>query len=121
LIRCAPLGVAPLQFVRFAVTTASLAVSRLLGRDVPDDANFTLPLGVANVERPGQDVTIVSYGRPLARVVRPAVDALVKDHGIDVELIDIRTLRPLDVNTIVQSVKKTKTNATVTYKLKKTE
>src|SRR5436190_5977699 len=75
--------------------------------DVPDDKDFTLPLGVANVERPGSDVTIVSYGRPLARVVRQSVEALVNDHGIDVELIDVRTLRPLDVNTIVESVKKT--------------
>jgi pyruvate dehydrogenase E1 component beta subunit len=41
-------------------------------------------------------VTIISYGRPLQRVVRAAVEALVKDHGIDVELIDLRTLRPLD-------------------------
>jgi pyruvate dehydrogenase E1 component beta subunit len=76
--------------------------------DVPDAvADFTLPLGVANVEREGKDVTLVSYGRPLQRVVRPAVQHLVNDHGIDVELIDIRTLRPLDVNTIVNSVKKT--------------
>src|SRR2546423_7034084 len=75
--------------------------------EVPDDREFTLPLGVANVERAGADVTVVSSGRPLQRVVRPAVDALVKDHGIDVELIDVRTLRPLDVDTIVNSVKKT--------------
>jgi pyruvate dehydrogenase E1 component beta subunit len=75
--------------------------------EVPDDKDFTLPLGVAKVERSGSDVTIVSYGRPLARVVRPSVEALVNDHGIDVELIDVRTLRPLDVNTIVESVKKT--------------
>src|SRR3954469_12168270 len=75
--------------------------------EVPDDPDFTLPLGVANVEREGADVTIVSYGRPLSRVVRPSVDVLVNEHGIDVELIDIRTLRPLDVNTIVESVKKT--------------
>ena len=74
--------------------------------DVPDD-EYTLPLGVANVEREGKDITIVSYGRPLQRVVRPAAEHLVNDHGIDVELIDIRTLRPLDVNTIVNSVKKT--------------
>src|ERR1700742_634200 len=43
--------------------------------EVPDDKDFTLPLGVANVERQGSDVTIVSYGRPLARVVRPSVEA----------------------------------------------
>src|SRR5919112_185413 len=74
--------------------------------EVPDDADFTLPIGVANVEREGKDLTIVSYGRPLQRVVRPAVEALEKDHGIDAELIDVRTLRPLDVNTILASIKK---------------
>jgi pyruvate dehydrogenase E1 component beta subunit len=75
--------------------------------EVPDDPDFTLPLGVANVERQGADVTVVSYGRPLSRVVRQAVQALAADHGIDVELIDVRTLRPLDVKTVVESVKKT--------------
>jgi pyruvate dehydrogenase E1 component beta subunit len=74
--------------------------------EVPE-GEFTLPLGVANVERTGKDVTIVSYGRPLSRVVRPAVEHLVADHGIDAEVIDLRTLRPLDVNTVVNSVKKT--------------
>jgi pyruvate dehydrogenase E1 component beta subunit len=74
---------------------------------VPDDADFTLPIGVAKVEREGADVTIISYGRPLQRVVRPAVEALVNDHGIDVELIDARTLRPLDTETMLKSIKKT--------------
>ncbi len=74
--------------------------------EVPD-GDFTLPLGVANVEREGKDVTVISYGRPLQRVVRASVEALVKDHGIDVELIDLRTLRPLDTQTIINSVKKT--------------
>lgn len=74
--------------------------------EVPDE-EYLLPLGVANVEREGADVTIVSYGRPLQRVVRPAVDALVNQHDIDVELIDLCTLRPLDTETIVNSVKKT--------------
>jgi len=75
--------------------------------DVPDDKDFTLPIGIANVERQGSDLTILSYGRPLSRVVRPAVEALEKDHGIDAELIDLRTLRPLDVKTILASIKKT--------------
>src|ERR1041385_7997814 len=44
--------------------------------EVPDHRDYLLPLGVANVEREGKDVTIVSYGRPLSRVVRPAVDHL---------------------------------------------
>jgi pyruvate dehydrogenase E1 component beta subunit len=71
------------------------------------DGDFTLPLGLAEIEREGSEVTIVSYGRPLQRVVRSAVNALVNDHAIDVELIDVRTLRPLDVETIVNSIKKT--------------
>src|SRR5688500_7738678 len=72
--------------------------------EVPEDPDFTLPIGIANVEREGKDVTIVSYGRPLQRIVRPSVDHLINDHGLDPEVIDIRTLRPLDVNTIVNSV-----------------
>jgi pyruvate dehydrogenase E1 component beta subunit len=75
--------------------------------EVPDDKEFLLPIGVANVERTGADVTLISYGRPLQRVVRPAVNALVNDHGIDVELIDLRTLRPLDIPTLLASIKKT--------------
>src|SRR5437660_3914177 len=66
--------------------------------EVPDDADFTLPLGVANIEREGKDVTLISYGRPLQRVVRKSVEELVNE-GIDVELIDVRTLRPLDAQT----------------------
>src|SRR5271155_292807 len=57
--------------------------------EVPEDKDFTLPLGVANIERPGKDVTLLSYGRPLQRVVRNSVEHLVQDHGIDVELIDL--------------------------------
>lgn len=74
--------------------------------DVPEE-EYTLPLGKANVEREGKDLTIVSYGRPLQRVVRDAVAALVNDHGLDPEVIDVQTLRPLDTATIVESVKKT--------------
>lgn len=82
---------------------------KMLGEkgEVSDDADFTVPIGVANVEREGKDLTIISYGRPLQRVVRDAVAALEKDHGIDAELIDIRTLRPLDVPAILKSIKKT--------------
>lgn len=69
--------------------------------------DYTLPLGVACIERPGADATVISYGRPLQRVVRPAVDMLVKEHNIDVELIDLRTLRPLDTQTIIDSVTRT--------------
>lgn len=74
--------------------------------EVPDGPDFYLPLGVANIERPGAEVTVVSYGRPLQRVVRPAVKELL-DQGVDVELIDVRTLRPLDRSAIVDSIRKT--------------
>ena len=74
--------------------------------EVPAD-QYLLPLGTANVEREGAQVTVISYGSPLQRVVRPAVEHLQTDHGIDVELIDVRTLRPLDVDTIADSVRKT--------------
>jgi pyruvate dehydrogenase E1 component beta subunit len=73
--------------------------------DVPG-GDFTLPIGKANVEREGSQITLLSYGRPLQRVVRTAVGALVEE-GIDVELIDLQTLRPLDVETILTSIKKT--------------
>jgi len=74
--------------------------------EVPEGEHL-VPLGIANVERTGSDVTIISYGRPLQRVVRPAVAALANDHGIDAELIDLRSLRPLDVPTLLESIKKT--------------
>jgi pyruvate dehydrogenase E1 component beta subunit len=74
--------------------------------EVPDE-EFYLPIGRAKIEREGADVTVISYGRALQRVVRPAVEALINDHSIDVELIDVRTLRPLDKPTLIESVKKT--------------
>ena len=74
--------------------------------EVPEE-EYTLPIGKAKIEREGNDITIISYGRPLQRVVRSAVEALANDHGIDVELIDVRTLRPLDSQTLIESVKKT--------------
>lgn len=85
-----------------------LESEKMLGEkgEVPSE-EYTIPLGIANVERQGADVTIVSYGRPLQRVVRPAVDALVNDHNIDVELIDLRSLRPLDTKTLINSIRKT--------------
>ena len=74
--------------------------------EVPDEEYF-VPIGKAKVEREGADVTVISYGRPLQRVVRAAVESLVANEGIDVELIDVRTLRPLDTETIINSIRKT--------------
>jgi pyruvate dehydrogenase E1 component beta subunit len=73
--------------------------------DVPDDPDFVLPIGKAKVERTGTHVTITAY----SRMVQVALDAaeLLKAEGIEAEVINLRTIRPLDTATIVNSVKKT--------------
>ena len=72
--------------------------------EVPEE-EYTIPLGVADIKRTGKDVTVVTYGRMLPRVLEAAEEA-AKD-GIDVEVIDPRTLVPLDIETIKNSVIKT--------------
>ena len=72
--------------------------------EVPE-GEYVLPIGVADVKRVGSDVTIVSFGKILKEAFK-AADALQKE-GISCEVIDLRTIRPLDVNTIFESVKKT--------------
>ena len=72
---------------------------------VPEE-EYLIPLGKADVKRAGKDVTIVSFGKMIPRVVMPAVLQLEKE-GIDVEVIDLRTVRPIDYATVVESVKKT--------------
>jgi pyruvate dehydrogenase E1 component beta subunit len=72
--------------------------------EVPD-GEFTLPIGVSDIKRPGRDVTIVSYSRML-HVALGAADELAKT-GIECEVIDLRTLRPLDMAPVYASVEKT--------------
>ena len=72
--------------------------------EVPDDAEPT-PLGVAQIVREGRDCTIVAYSR-MTHVAMDAANELSK-RGIEVEIVDLRSLRPLDEDTIVASVKKT--------------
>ena len=72
--------------------------------EVPD-GEFTLPIGVAEIKRKGSDVTIVSFGKIIKEVYK-AADAL-EEEGIECEVIDLRTIRPMDYNTIFNSVKKT--------------
>ena len=67
---------------------------------------YTLPLGKAEVLRQGKDVTLVSYGQPLYMCVQ-ACEAAEKDFGVQVELIDLRTLYPWDKGTVLGSVRKT--------------
>ncbi|MBD1397624.1 pyruvate dehydrogenase complex E1 component subunit beta [Pontibacter sp. JH31] len=72
--------------------------------EVPEE-EYTIPIGVADVKREGSDVTIVSFGK-MMKVVLAAADELAKD-GIDAEVIDLRTVRPIDYKTLIESVKKT--------------
>lgn len=73
---------------------------------VPDDPSFSLPLGEADVKRPGKDATVVTYGRGVFDALT-AADQLAGE-GIDVEVLDLRTLVPLDTDKIIESVGKTK-------------
>jgi pyruvate/2-oxoglutarate/acetoin dehydrogenase E1 component/TPP-dependent pyruvate/acetoin dehydrogenase alpha subunit len=72
---------------------------------VPDE-DYIVPLGVADVKRPGSDVTIVSYSRMVMRSLE-AAKVLAESHGIEAEVIDLRTLKPMDVCTVAASVRKT--------------
>ena len=69
------------------------------------DGEFLVPIGKANVRQKGSDVTIVSFGKIL-KTVHAAADELAKE-DIEVEIIDLITIRPLDLDTIIESVKKT--------------
>ena len=72
---------------------------------VPKVDDFLLPIGKARIARPGKDVTIVSFSMGM-RYATQATEKLVAA-GVDVELIDLRTLRPMDSDTVVESVRKT--------------
>lgn len=71
---------------------------------VPNE-EYIIPFGVADIKRPGKDVTLVTYSRMVLRSLEAAAN-LEKD-GLDVEVIDLRTLVPLDIDTIIESIKKT--------------
>ncbi|MCY7351241.1 MAG: pyruvate dehydrogenase complex E1 component subunit beta [Cytophagaceae bacterium] len=73
--------------------------------EVPEE-EYLIPIGKANVVKQGKDVTIVTFGKMLSRVVLPAVEELTKQ-GIDAEIIDLRSVRPIDYAAVVESVKKT--------------
>jgi pyruvate dehydrogenase E1 component beta subunit len=73
--------------------------------EVPDDEDFLIPLGVADIKREGKDATIVARSLTVPIALK-AAEELEKD-GISCEVIDPRTIRPLDIDTIINSVKKT--------------
>ena len=71
----------------------------------PDDDNFTLPIGKANIEKEGNDVTIIAFSIMVGKSLEAA--EILEDKNINAEVINLRTLRPLDIDTIIESVKKT--------------
>ena len=70
------------------------------------EGDYIIPLGVADIKKSGSDATIVSYSR-MAMWALDAAKILAEKHGIDAEVIDVRTLKPLDIKTIADSVRKT--------------
>ena len=68
-------------------------------------AIIIVPIGKSNVQRPGKDVTMVTYSKML-EISTKAADQLAKE-GIEVEIVDLRTLRPLDMEPVIESFKKT--------------
>ncbi len=70
-----------------------------------DDADFTIPFGKAEIVKPGDDCTVVTFGRALHFALE-AAEAL-EEEGIDCEVINMRTVRPLDMDTVIKSVRKT--------------
>jgi 2-oxoisovalerate dehydrogenase E1 component beta subunit len=85
---------------------------RLIKGDVPEDG-FTTPIGSADVKREGSDLTVVAYGYELHRCLEAAA-RLAAEEGIEAEVVDVRSLAPLDVETILTSVRKT-SRAMVVY------
>ncbi len=73
--------------------------------EVPDDDDFVIPLGVAEVKREGSDVSIITHGK-MIHVALQAAAQLEKD-GINAEVLDLRSLRPLDTDAILATVAKT--------------
>jgi pyruvate dehydrogenase E1 component beta subunit len=73
--------------------------------EVPDDEDFVVPLGVADLKREGTDVSIITHGK-MVHVCLQAAQKMEQD-GVSAEVIDLRTLRPLDVEAILRSVHKT--------------
>ncbi|MCW1921950.1 alpha-ketoacid dehydrogenase subunit beta [Luteolibacter arcticus] len=76
--------------------------------EVPDpaDGDFVIPLGVADLKREGKDVSIISHGRSVLHALA-AAETLKEEHGIEADVLDLRSIRPLDVDAILKTVMKT--------------
>jgi 2-oxoisovalerate dehydrogenase E1 component beta subunit len=80
-------------------------IYRAARADVPEGEDYTVPLSVATIVRPGNQVTVIAWGAMLYEAIEASNKAA--EQGIDCEVIDLRTLWPVDIETIVNSVKKT--------------
>ena len=76
--------------------------------EVPDpaDGDFVVPLGVAEINREGTDVSLIAHGRSVIHALA-AAETLQQDHGIKAEVLDLRSIRPLDQDAILETVRKT--------------
>ena len=76
--------------------------------DVPDptDGDFTIPLGKADIKCEGTDISLITHGASVLRCLE-AAEILQNEHGISAEVVDLRSIRPLDQDAIIESVKKT--------------
>lgn len=81
-----------------------LKLYRAFRAEVPE-GDYTVPIGKANVVREGKDVTVITYGAMVHTSLKAAEE--LEKQGVSVEVIDLRTLMPLDIETIVESIKKT--------------
>ncbi|MEM1158410.1 MAG: alpha-ketoacid dehydrogenase subunit beta [Verrucomicrobiota bacterium] len=73
--------------------------------EVPEE-EYTIPFGIADVKRPGEDLTIVSHGRCVIMALK-AAEILEAEHDVSAEVVDLRSIRPLDEDTVLESVRKT--------------
>jgi pyruvate dehydrogenase E1 component beta subunit len=104
LLKAAILDLNPIVFLENEILYGSSGL-------VPKDIDWVLPIGKARIARSGKDVTLVSFARGMVYALEAATK--LADEGIEAEVIDLRTLRPLDIGTIVESVKKTNRLVTV--------
>jgi pyruvate dehydrogenase E1 component beta subunit len=98
LLKAAIRGNDPVMFIEHATLYQTRG-------EVPD-GDYIVPIGKSTIQRPGKDITIVTYSKML-EVSMKAADQLSKEAGIEAEVVDLRTLRPLDMDPVLESFKKT--------------
>ncbi|MBL6965133.1 MAG: alpha-ketoacid dehydrogenase subunit beta, partial [Anaerolineales bacterium] len=98
LLKAAIRGDDPVMFIEHATMYQTRG-------EVPVDEDYLVPIGKSKIQRPGRDVTIVTYAKGLDLSLK-AADQLTKE-GIEVEVVDLRTLRPLDMQPVLESFKRT--------------